>query len=246
MIMGISSKVRKNLWAKSGNRCSICKVELFSKQNSKDEVNIGEECHIISSQINGPRHKPNIDDYDSYDNLILLCRNHHKVIDELSDTYTEELIRYMKSNHENWVKTTLGNSVNKQKLSKPKFLMRITSGKELLNIISGAYGYRIDYDEVENQDDAEYIGGVLQYLEECGDISGMVDEIYEKVQMGLHLNEMLGELEQKGYFLFAERNIEKLKFGNGDIVKWPVATIVIKKIDNDEIIKVDLADNNHT
>lgn len=27
--MSISDKVRKELWAKSGNRCAICKAELF-------------------------------------------------------------------------------------------------------------------------------------------------------------------------------------------------------------------------
>lgn len=81
--MGISDKTRKNLWAKSGNRCSICKTELFSGQKNEDEFNIGEECHIISSKQNGPRYKSNLDNYDTYDNLILLCRNHHKEIDEL-------------------------------------------------------------------------------------------------------------------------------------------------------------------
>ena len=110
--MGISNKTRKNIWSKSANRCSICKIELFSKKTKSDEFNIGEECHIISSKINGPRHKPNIDDYDISDNLILLCRNHHKEIDELTDTYSEELLRYIKLNHENWVKNTLDNSIN--------------------------------------------------------------------------------------------------------------------------------------
>jgi hypothetical protein len=241
--MGISSKTRKNLWAKSGNRCSICKTELFSGQKNEDEFNIGEECHIISSKPNGPRYKPNLDDYDTYDNLILLCRNHHKEIDELTDSYTEELLRYMKLNHENWVKTTLTDSINNAKKEKPRFLTRITSGNELLNIISDSHGYRTDYDEVVNEEDAKYIGGVLQELTDYGDISSMV-EVYDKVQMGLHLNELLKDLEQKGYFLFGEKNIEKIKFGNGDIKDWAIATIVIKKKDNEEIIKINLSEEN--
>jgi hypothetical protein len=241
--MGISNKTRKNLWAKSGNRCSICKTELFAGQINEDEFNIGEECHIISSKQNGPRYKSNLDDYDTYDNLILLCRNHHKEIDELTDSYTEELLRYMKLNHENWVKTTLTDSINNDKKEKPRFLTRITSGKELLNIISDSYGYRTDYDEVVNEEDAQYIGGVLQELTDYGDISGMV-EVYDKVQIGLQLNELLKDLEQKGYFLFGEKNIEKIKFGNGDIDNWAIATIVIKKKDNEEIIKINLSDEN--
>ncbi len=241
--MGISTKTRKNLWGKSGNRCSICKIELFSKPKDKDEFNIGEECHIISSKINGPRHKPNVDDYDLYDNLILLCRNHHKEIDELTDTYTEELLRYIKLNHENWVTITLNNSINKETISKPKFLTRITSGKELLNMISDSHGYRTDYDEVENEKDAKYIDGIFQELIDYGDISGMV-EVYDKAQMGLQLNELLKDLKKKGYFLFAEKKIEKIKFGNGDIDNWSIATIVLKKKNSEEIIKVNLNDGN--
>lgn len=241
--MGISSKTRKNIWSKSANRCSICKIELFSKKTESDEFNIGEECHIISSKLNGPRHKPNIDDYDISENLILLCRNHHKEIDELTDTYSEELLRYIKLSHENWVKNTLGNSINKEKSFKPRFLARITSGKELLNIVSDSYGYRTDYDEVENEEDAKYIGGVLQDLTDYGDLSGMV-EVYDKVQMGLQLNELLKDLEQKGYYLFGEKNIEKMKFKNGDTDNWSIATLVIKKKDNEEVIKVNLDKNN--
>ena len=76
--MAITSKTRKELWAKSGNRCAICKKELVN-QISEDDGSfiIGDECHIISSSTDGPRYKPGIEDYDSYDNLLLLCKNHH-------------------------------------------------------------------------------------------------------------------------------------------------------------------------
>ena len=108
--MAISDKTRKLLWAKSGNRCAICKIELLSEKNSKD-FNIGEECHIISSKPNGPRHKEGLSEYDYADNLILLCRNHHREIDELTDSYTEELLTYMKMNHETWVQKTINNAI---------------------------------------------------------------------------------------------------------------------------------------
>ncbi len=237
--MTITDKTRKNLWAKSGNRCSICKTELFSNKDKTGDFNIGEECHINSSKPKGPRHKENIDDYDLYDNLILLCRNHHKEIDELTDTYTEELLRYIKLNHENWVKSTLNKAINSEKSEKPRFIARITSGKELLNIISDSYGYKTDYDEVQDEKEAQYIGGVIQSLIDYGDISGMV-EPYDKVQMSLQLNELLADLEQNGYFLFGEKNIERMKFKNGDTDNWSIATLIIKKIESDEIIKLDL------
>ena len=237
--MAISERTRKSLWAKSGNRCSICKTELFSNKQDTEEFNIGEECHIISSKPNGPRHKPNIEDYDLFNNLILLCRNHHREIDELTDTYTEELLRYIKLNHEKWVRTTINNAIKSDKQEKPKFLARITSGKELLNIIADTHGYRTDYDEVDNEEDANYIGGVFQELQDYGDISGIV-ETYDKVQMGFGLKKLLEDLDEKGYYLFGERGIERMKFANGDSDNWSVATLVIKKKDSSEIIKLDL------
>lgn len=226
--MAISDRTRKNLWAKSANRCSVCKTKLFSKKKDSTEFNIGEECHIISSSKNGPRHKSNIDTYDSYDNLILLCRNHHREIDELTETYTEELLRYIKFNHEKWVQETLDNSIKPENKIKPKFLTRIASGKELLNIISDSEGYRTDYDEVDNENDADFIGRVLQDIVDYGDLSGAV-ETYDKVKIGFQLNDLLKNIEEKGYYLFGERNIEQMKFNNVVNESWSVATIVIKK-----------------
>ncbi|MDB2656494.1 HNH endonuclease [Crocinitomicaceae bacterium] len=133
--MAISDRTRKLLWAKSGNRCAICKTELLSKKDSED-FNIGEECHIISAKPNGPRHKAGFGEYDSVDNLILLCRNHHREIDELTDSYTEELLRYMKMNHENWVQKTIKDAIETEKEEAPRFLIRVTSGKELMNILN--------------------------------------------------------------------------------------------------------------
>ncbi|GAB5525410.1 MAG: hypothetical protein Roseis2KO_32820 [Roseivirga sp.] len=235
--MSISIRTRKNLWAKSGNRCSICKTELFAKNEDFEEFNVGEECHIISCKSDGPRHKPNLDDYDTFDNLILLCRNHHREIDELTDTYTEELLRYIKLNHENWVQESINSAIKPDNEVKPRFLTRITSGKELLNILHESLGYRTDYDEVESEEDAVFIGGLLQDLIDYGELSGMV-EAYDRVKMGYQLNDLLKTLDDKGYVLFGEKTIERVKFGDGESDKWSIATVIIKRKDSSEIIKI--------
>jgi predicted restriction endonuclease len=233
--MAISNKTRKNLWAKSGNRCAFCKIELFTEKESTDKFNIGEECHIISSKTNGPRHKPNLDDYDTFDNLLMLCRNHHKEIDELTDTYSEEVLRYMKQKHENWVNETLNKEINSEKNKDQKFLIRITSGKELMNIIFNAFGYRTDFDEIETEEEADYIGSVLQTFVDYGEISNIL-ETHEKVKISLEFNEMLKELEQKGYFLFGEKTLESCE----GIDNCQIATLLIKRKDSNEIIKMNI------
>jgi len=235
--MAISDKTRKSLWARSGNKCSICKIDLFQNTDGKSELNIGEECHLISSKKKGPRHIPGLTDYDNYDNLILLCRNHHKTVDELVDTYNEEVLRYFKTNHENWVKETLNKEIKKGKSNEPKFLTRIISGKELLSVISDCYGRRSDFEDVETEEEAEYIGGVLQSISDYGELSGMV-EIYDRVKMSLALTEILEDLEKRGYYLFGERNIEKINFGKGNINNWGIATLIIRKKEIGELISI--------
>ncbi|WP_407637566.1 HNH endonuclease [Cohnella kolymensis] len=94
------------LWGRSGNRCSICKQELVLDETDLDDASvIGEECHIISEKDNGPRHRNDYptDQFDSYENLLLLCRVHHKMVDDQKETYTEDILRQLKNNHEKWV-----------------------------------------------------------------------------------------------------------------------------------------------
>ncbi len=208
--MAISEKTRKMLWAKSGNRCAICKIELITEQKTDSNLNIGEECHIISSKSKGPRHKSNLNDYDSFDNLILLCRNHHKEIDTLIDSFPEEI----------------------------KFLVRISSGKELMNILSDAMGYRVDYDNIISKDEADYIGSTLQTFIDYGEISSDLG-IQDKINIGLEFDSQIKKLDEEGYFIFGEKNVEEYR----GVKNFSIATLLIKRKDNEEIIKLNLNEN---
>lgn len=111
--MSISIKTHKLLWGRSGNRCAICKTELVESQTDTDDPSIlGEECHIIANHDGGPRSEPSLpdSDRDKADNLILLCRNHHKIVDDQFEAYTVERLRAIKSEHEKWVAATLEKS----------------------------------------------------------------------------------------------------------------------------------------
>jgi len=50
----------------------------------------------------GPRGNPSIPEerLNKYDNLILLCRIHHKIIDDQYHTYTIDYLREIKALHE--------------------------------------------------------------------------------------------------------------------------------------------------
>ncbi|MFD1903048.1 hypothetical protein ACFSQ7_01220 [Paenibacillus rhizoplanae] len=50
---------------------------------------------------------------DTYDNFILLCRIHHKMIDDQPETFTEDIIKQIKVNHELWVSKSLDQQEDK-------------------------------------------------------------------------------------------------------------------------------------
>jgi hypothetical protein len=88
----------KRLFARSGNKCAFpkCPAAIID-----GETVVGEVCHI-KGKPGGPRYDPNqtAAERHGHDNLILLCGNHHTVIDDDEEAYTVQRLRKMKSGHE--------------------------------------------------------------------------------------------------------------------------------------------------
>lgn len=108
--MPISEKTRRILWARSGNRCAICRNPLVLDATRSSSASIvGEECHIVAQSAGGPRASPDVDveDIDEIENLLLLCAVHHKLVDDQHETYTVKILRELKKNHEIWVDGSL-------------------------------------------------------------------------------------------------------------------------------------------
>jgi hypothetical protein len=117
--MSITIKTHKLIWGRSGNMCAFpdCKKQLVIDETSTDDPSvIGQEAHIVAKKLNGPRGKfpLEMDKRDKYDNLVLLCSVHHKIIDDQEKEYTVEKLHEFKKTHENWVKENL--SIDSQKI----------------------------------------------------------------------------------------------------------------------------------
>ncbi len=111
--MAISLKEQRILFAKSGNRCAFegCRRVLTAKASPLEgPVVLGEAAHIVGERPNGPRgnYPLPLDKRNQYDNLILLCNQHHQLVDSQPQTYTVEKLHAMKETHEKWVEQTLG------------------------------------------------------------------------------------------------------------------------------------------
>jgi hypothetical protein len=96
----------KRLYSLAGNTCSHpnCQELLLGRET----VNLSEICHIEALNPGGPRYNsaPSIKNKDrnDYPNLLLLCKNHHGIIDETDSVgapiYSVEQLKAMKQTHE--------------------------------------------------------------------------------------------------------------------------------------------------
>jgi hypothetical protein len=89
----------KRLFAQSGNRCAFPKcVSAIVTGNTI----VGEVCHIKAANPGGPRYneQQTPDERHGYANLILLCGNHHTIVDDDEEAYTVERLMKMKADHQ--------------------------------------------------------------------------------------------------------------------------------------------------
>ena len=176
--MPISEKTRKILWGRSGNRCALCRQPLVVDHTDiDDEAVVGDECHIISARSKGPRHDPAFptEEIDAPGNLILLCRVHHKMVDDQHATYTVEVLSKLKDNHEAWVRSCLAEETTppvrfrRIKENVPSHLFRLTRGTDVTAITGGASAYSFSHDEPKSESEAELIASFLQNAQDWGE-----------------------------------------------------------------------------
>lgn len=170
---------------------------------------------------------------DSYDNLVILCLNHHALAHskwEISrHPLPPELLRIRKTEWIEAVKqyksaTQPGANVS-EALSGGNFAPRIRTGKELVNALRDVAFYDFDYTELLTEDEAELVGGFLGFLQDLSDMLSTI-EVGEIVKLEFQLNSKIKELEENKFLVFGERQLRKMRFG-GQVDTWPVATLRI-------------------
>jgi|GEM_PF-998109 len=89
----------KKLFALSGNLCAFpeCPDHIVNTDGSL----IGQICHIEAAEKGGERYNPQQTDEEraQFENLILLCANHH-IVTNNEEIYTVAVLREMKAQHE--------------------------------------------------------------------------------------------------------------------------------------------------
>ena len=103
----VISKTKLRLFADAAGLCQnpSCLRALFPDQC---HLSIAEMAHIVAASDHGPRASTNSDleDRESYDNLLLLCPTCHTMVDKVPRNYPRSLLIHWKQNHVTKIKAT--------------------------------------------------------------------------------------------------------------------------------------------
>lgn len=103
------------LIARAGGRCQFenCNKNVFLDEVTLDDTNDSNVAHIIASSPDGPRGSKaqSVAMSDKIENLMLMCLDHHHLIDEKGQDriYTVERLRAMKASQEERVQKLMDN-----------------------------------------------------------------------------------------------------------------------------------------
>jgi hypothetical protein len=104
----ISEWDKKIVGWRCGCRCALpeCRKSLIIEGVGGDHASvIGEIAHIRGESPGSARYDPNMsdDERNSHLNLMIFCRDHHKMVDDQPQTYTVEKLMAMKRLHEMYI-----------------------------------------------------------------------------------------------------------------------------------------------
>lgn len=173
-----TSKTLKKLFALSGNECAFpgCSKRMVNESNAKDS-NI---CHIEAANPEGERYREGMSDLDraDYDNLILLCVQHHDETDDVV-RYTVEVLKEMKQNH-------ISDLLNKKIRTNPSML------RNTINAISNI--------EIEDDNDTGGGAGAFNITDKIlyNSVTRHASLINEYKVYHSKLNSLYDELEKQG------------------------------------------------
>lgn len=119
----------------------------------------------------------------------------------------------------------------------PNYLFRLTSGREILNLVTGCSAGSLDNDELTTQKEVDLVGNFFQSIRDWCDLGIEADPSY-RVQLEFELTQAVKDIEEAGFFVFGAKEIRRLEGGVGDPVPFPVSIIQVTRQTNPDIATV--------
>jgi hypothetical protein len=187
-----SDKIKRIIWTKAGGRCAFCR-EVLCITGAAPEVShlIGDVAHIVAEEENGPRGQSDLtlEQRNFESNLILVCKPHHKQIDDDPSTYTIEILKERKLAHERWV----ASSLSTYPVWDTKLFHLFYINVPRLSLLASLHGMRLDLSQY----------GQIKSLHELGwELNGLMagfQNLLQKVQLkAVPLDSAVGEEDVEG------------------------------------------------
>lgn len=107
--MSLSNRTQKYIWGLFAGRCAIGKAPVIEDSAHNGRSLIGEIAHIAGERSGAARYVSSMTDEERNDpdNLMLLCRKHHKIVDDNEKIYTREKLLATRAEYLNWLSTQL-------------------------------------------------------------------------------------------------------------------------------------------
>ncbi|WP_198388156.1 HNH endonuclease [Burkholderia ubonensis] len=108
--MPISEKSYKIIWGQFSARCCLCGKDVIHETEGGIASLTGEVAHIVGEREDAARGRSalSVEERNDPDNLMLLCREHHKIIDDAPTEYTVDHLHRKKREHLEWIERSLG------------------------------------------------------------------------------------------------------------------------------------------
>ena len=225
--MPFNEKTREDAMIACGRHCCICHKFCGNKM----------EVHHITPQKDGGE--------DTFENAIPLCFDCHSEVGAYNSSHPKG-VKFskaeLKRHRDNWydcVKRGImaGDTIPPLKLLREEGfentpLVRITSGIQLLNALSGCCGAQHNYEEPKTREEASIISEFQKEIEYLSDADSLMEES-ERVLVGFDLNDLITKMEEKGFWIFTGR--ENVVLTGGAIKTpedFPLLHIYILRKDN--------------
>jgi hypothetical protein len=219
----------------SGNECSNpdCQKKLIAEDSKSI---ISKICHIAAASKEGPRYDKSMTDDDrrGFDNLILLCDEHHTIIDnkENETLFPTSLLKSWKSEHEKKIFELISskNLLSKHPLSLNKVINAIGQKMDELLELPDA----LNAPNTELKISFNNVNRYKSVIEEFAPYQGKLNKIYEEIEKDGSTKKELVLYNIKRMYLNVKsdyKDIEEIRT-NSDIIFDRVIDEMWNKIDN--------------
>lgn len=102
--MAVPVRVQKLIWGTFAGRCAMCRKRLVHDDAGGALSLVGEIAHIVGAKESAPRGRARCaGSRAGPENLLLLCRDHHKIIDDNERLYPPERLRRIRAGYLAWL-----------------------------------------------------------------------------------------------------------------------------------------------